>query len=278
MKLKDIMVHVDGREPSDRRVDAALALASANDARLVGIYAVPNLNIPGYAEVQIAAEVLQAHADQVAETAREVGAAFEARAGKAGVSFEWRSCEGDAADVLAAHGRYADVVVIGQPEPDSGLLIGSDDLPDRVFMDVGRPVLMIPHVGDYPVIGKRVMVAWDGSRTATRAVNDALPFLSGADAVSIMCVNPPKGYHGLGDLPGADIAAHLARHGIKAEADHIQSKDVPVAEMLSSRSADFGADLLVMGAYGHARVREMILGGVTRALLESMPLPALMSH
>ena len=278
MTLKDIMVHVDGREAAGRRVEAAVALAAANDARLTGIYAVPSMNLPGYAEVQIAAEVLAAHAEQVEETAKETRRAFEDRVGKAGVGVEWRSGEADPADLLALHGRYADIVVIGQPEPDTGLLMGGDDLPDRVFMDVGRPVLLIPYAGDFPTIGKRVMVAWDGSRTATRAVHDAMPFLERADAVSIMCVNPPKGANGLGDLPGADIAAHLARHGIKAEADHIHSKDVPVADMLASRAADFGADLMVMGAYGHARVREMILGGVTRAMLESMPVPVLMSH
>ncbi len=215
---------------------------------------------------------------QLRETAAEAGAAFEKRVAKAGITAEWRAVEAEPGNLLAAHGRYADLVVMGQPEPDSGLLMGGDDLPDRVFLDVGRPVLMIPYVAEYPTIGKRIMIAWDGSRTATRAVHDALPLMAGAEMVSVMCINPPSGEFGLGDLPGADIAAHLARHGITAEADHVVSKDVPVAAMLESRAADFGADLLVMGAYGHARVREMVLGGVTRSILESMPVPVLMSH
>ncbi len=278
MALKDIIVHVDGREPAARRIDAAAALAAAHDARLIGLYAIPRLIMPSYAEVQISAEVLENYMSQALEAAAETGAAFEQRAAKAGVITEWRAVEAEAGNLLAAHGRYADLVIMGQPEEDSGLLIGSDDLPDRVFMDVGRPVLLIPYVADYPVIGRRVMIAWDGSRTATRAVHDALPLMVGADKVSIMCVNPPRGEYGLGDLPGADIAAHLARHGIEAEADHIDSKDVPIAAMLESRAADFGADLMVMGAYGHTRVREMILGGVTRSMIESMPVPVLMSH
>jgi nucleotide-binding universal stress UspA family protein len=149
-----------------------------------------------------------------------------------------------------------------------------------VILGVGRPVLVIPHSGEFPVIGERVLVAWDASRLATRAVNDALPLLESAREVVVMAVNPrtEEGERGHGEIPSADICLHLARHGVRAEAQHLYADDLGVGPLLLSRAIDEGIDLIVCGAYGHARWREIVLGGVTRHLLEHMTIPVLMSH
>jgi nucleotide-binding universal stress UspA family protein len=137
---------------------------------------------------------------------------------------------------------------------------------------------VVPYIGIKTAPGKHAIVAWNGSREAARAVNDALPILRGADQVEVMCANPDRGELGDADLPGADLCLHLARHGVKAEAQTLVASDLEIGDLLLSRAADHGADLIVMGAYGHARWREVVLGGVTRQLLEQMTVPVLMSH
>ena len=144
----------------------------------------------------------------------------------------------------------------------------------------GRPVLVVPYVGTYPRVGERVMIAWDASREAARAVADSLPLLQAAQQVVTLSANPDTGGRSdrHGEIPGADIARHLARHGVRVEAQRLNAKEVSIADMLLNRIADEGIDLLVMGAYGHARVREIWLGGVTRSLMQYMTVPVFISH
>ena len=142
----------------------------------------------------------------------------------------------------------------------------------------GRPILVVPNVGNFADLGRRVVIGWNASREAARAVNDAMPLLTAAETVTVLTIDPREGPRAHGELPGADISLHLARHGVKAEIERTASADLPVGEVLLSRVADLGADLLVMGAYGHSRARELLLGGATRSLLRSMTLPVLMSH
>jgi nucleotide-binding universal stress UspA family protein len=123
-----------------------------------------------------------------------------------------------------------------------------------------------------------VLVGWDSSREATRAINDAMPLLQAAQAVTVLAIDPTDGPAGHGEMPGADIALHLARHGVKATIESTVSAGIGIGNVLLSRASDLGADLLVMGAYGHSRVRELVLGGSTRTVIESMTLPVLMSH
>ena len=137
---------------------------------------------------------------------------------------------------------------------------------------------MVPYVGTYPSVGNRVLVAWDASREAARAVADALPLLKDAGHVVALSANPDPGAGKHGELPGADIARHLARHGVRVDAERASSRDVSTADLVLNRIADEDIDLLVMGAYGHARVREVWLGGVTRRLMESMTVPVFLSH
>ena len=177
--------------------------------------------------------------------------------------------------MVALHARYADLVVLGQPDSENGGEVDAQ-VPEDVVLSAGRPALVVPYIGAGEEIGKRVLIAWDGGREAARAVNDALPLLEKAEFVAVLVVNPSQGAHG--EEPGADIALHLARHGIAVEAQHIEVRDLSTGNALLSRLADEAIDLLVMGAYGHSRLREMVLGGVTREVFQQMTVPVLMSH
>ena len=179
-------------------------------------------------------------------------------------------------------GRCADLIVAGQDDPKDPDSYLGDFFPENLVLSCGRPVLLVPNAGNERSTGGRVLVAWDGSREATRAVHDALPFLRAAASTTILTVN---GMHAGRDdderirLPGADIATVLARHGVQVEvADTETGAGGSVGEVLLSQVADGGVDLLVMGAYGHARWRELMMGGATRTILKSMTVPVLMSH
>lgn len=278
MGLKDVLVHVDDFSQTETRVRAALSLAGDHGAHLTGIYPVPKPYIPPYAEVHLSQEILDAQAQAVVDGRDAARAAFEQLTANAGVSVEWREQEGEAGRVLGFHSRYTDLTIVSQPDPQAGFFPGDRDMPDRLILSAGRPILVIPHIGPLKTIGKRVMVAWDGGMLASRALHDAMPVLEQADEVIVMVVNPERESEGGKRDPGADISLHLARHGLKVTADHITSDEVDTGNQLLSRAFDLSVDLMVMGAYGHARWSELLLGGVTNRVLSDMNVPVLMSH
>jgi nucleotide-binding universal stress UspA family protein len=278
MALKDILVHVDSGQQSERRVDTAIRLATAHQAHLIGLYVVSYPYIAGFIRAQMSSEVLEHQLETVRQAAAYAETAFADKAARAGIHAEWRSVEGDPIEVLDLHCRYADVAVVGQQDSEETRTTSDSKMPDHLILSAGRPVLVIPNVGEYPVIGERVMVAWDGSRSATRAVNDAIPFMLSAKHVHVVTVISECTDQRQCEIPGADICLHLARHDIKAEAGHFLAQDSNEGDTLLSRAADQGIDLLVMGAYGHNRWREIVLGGVTRHMLQHMTMPVLMSH
>lgn len=278
MALKDLLVYVNGSKHRTKRIDFAARLAERLDAHLIGLYTIPELYIPGFTSAQMPAEVLNVQRRFLEEQRNKAKADFEARMRKGGVEWEWRETEGDPSEMAVMHARYADLAIIGQNDPDEEIAEPELSVPERVVLEAGRPVLVVPYAGNFPKVGERVLVAWNVSAQATRAVNDALPLLEGAKKVVILAVNPKNGPQGHGAVPGADIALHLARHGIKAEASHVFADDIDVGDMILSRAADEGADLIVMGAYGHARLRELVLGGATRDIFRHMTVPVLMSH
>lgn len=274
MALKDILLHLDSGKTTPLRLDAAIDLARGFDAHLTGLYVLPRLFIPAYAEIPIPEEIIAAQQAEAQATAAKIEQEFKASTGRAGCSAEWRCVEGDPIDQVNLHARYTDLVVLGQAEEDRFLSLEAA-LNDEVLMGAARPVLFIPYIGAKGMIGKRVLIAWKDSREAVRAVNDALPLLKRAEAVEVLSVNPPEAE---GDIPNSDICLHLARHGVNAIANKIIAKDIEVGALLLSRAADQAIDLIVMGAYGHTRMRETILGGVTRHLLGHMTVPVLMSR
>jgi nucleotide-binding universal stress UspA family protein len=281
MSYKDLLVGLDSDASARERIEIAAALAERFAAHLVGLYPLPMPEAPrhfGYYDPALLNpffEELRARARDAADKTREV---FEHIASLHGVSAEWREIpEGADADP-AVHARYADLAILGQLDPDSGEPDMIRPRPEQVALASGRPILVVPYAGNFPNLGRRVVIGWNASREAARAVNDAMPLLTAAEIVSILTIDPREGPRAHGELPGADISLHLARHGVKAEIERTVSADLPVGEALLSRAADLGADLLVMGAYGHSRARELLLGGATRSLLRSMTLPVLMSH
>ncbi len=281
MAYKDILVVLDDTADCEERLRVAMRVAGQFDAHLIGLFVVGAQFIPTYAEVQIPPEVFEQRRNAADEARARVQDKFERAMRGNGLTAEWRTVEGDPLNVISLHLRYADLAVIGQDNPAVLGAFGTGaNLVEHVIMACGRPVLAVPYVGRYPQVGSRVMVAWDAGREAARAVADALPFLQGAASVATLAVNPRSGAvaGSHGEVPGADISLHLARHGVKVEAQAIDSGNVSVADMILSRMADQSIDLLVMGAYGHARVRQLVLGGVTRSVLRQMTAPVLMSH
>ena len=274
---KTLLVPVDGRSRSARSMEFAGKLAGAFDAHVVGLYVKPSAYVPSTARGDGETERMrELQLKMIARLSAEARAQFEAGVKAAGIAQpEWRTADGDPAEAVALHARYADLVVVNQTDP------GSDDkshFADRVLLSVGRPVLVVPYTGELKAGAEHVLVCWNAGREAARAVSDALPFLQRARKVTILSLNPRAGAGEHGEAPGADVALYLARHGVRAETSLAVAKDVDAGNMLLSRAFDLSADLLVMGAYGHSRLRELVLGGATRTVLSSMTLPVLMSH
>lgn len=280
MALRDILVQLDATEQGRARLRIAADLARQHGAQLIGIHAF-DLPLPFAAadagSGMALADLLKRMRDDAAATAASVEAAFREQLRHDGIDGEWRLVEGPVAERVALHARYADLLVLGQADPE-GEPPADDATIEAAMFTSGRPILVIPHSGNFTTLGRRVVIGWNGSREATRAVHDALPLIAGAEQVTVLAVNPRSGTVALGDEPGADIARHLARHGLKVTVERTEATEISAGDLLLNRAADLSADLIVTGAYGHSRVREMILGGVTRTLLRHMTVPVLMSH
>ncbi len=277
MAYKTILVHVDDGNRCRTRIDIAIDLARRSDAHLIGLYALSRNELPGYVIAGSGGvPVVEIQKRLAAERAERAKAVFDKAVDAAGFSAtEWRTTDQDAVEAVALHARYADLVVLGQPDEseDAGVQRRFAEL---VTLEAGRPALMVPYAGRFSAVGTRILVAWNAGREATRAVTDAIPLLLGADSVEVLSINPHGAEHD--SLPGSDIALFLARHGVKVNVRVDRNVDIGEGAALLSRAADFGADLIVMGAYGHSRFRELVMGGATRTIIDSMTVPVLLSH
>lgn len=271
--IKDLLVYIDNDESCKARVTAAAELARTCEAHLSGVYVRRRILIPAYAGVYIPAEVFKANEDMADELAAKAKQVFNSVCDEQGIEHEWFLEEGDVTQQVSMHARYTDMLITAQYQSDDPML-NESYRPDALVMAAGRPVLVLPQSGPVNLPAKRVMVAWNGGRESARALNDALPLLRHAKEVMVVNVNP----RGDEPLPGADIARHLARHGLKVTTEAIPARDISVGDAILSRIADQGVDMLVMGGYGHSRLRETIIGGVTRKILEHMTVPVLFSH
>jgi nucleotide-binding universal stress UspA family protein len=277
MSYKTILVHVDDTSRTPNRIKLAAELAIKLEAHLLGIadtgvsrFIYQDGNINGVDPS------LLSHLEYLRERAGQNISDFKKQADSLGVhSFEGDITQDDAMGGIGMRARYCDLVVVGQTNPDESSPAVMDDFPEYMILNSGRPILVVPYAGEFKNIGKRPLVAWDGSRAATRAITDAIPFLRDADLVHVAIINPKGDTHG--DQPGADLASYLARHGVKLEVSVHRTK-LDIGNAILSLAADLNSDLLVMGGYGHSRFKEMIMGGATRSILESMTIPALMSH
>ncbi|WP_439596084.1 universal stress protein [Falsiroseomonas sp.] len=281
MGLRDLLVHLDASPRAAARLDFAAALAARHGAHLVGLHAV-EASLPAGLTSDLGGAALGQLAQRMREEAQaQAGrsrASFEEKLRRDGLQGEWREATTLPAEAVALHARYADLAVLGQPQPGSAEAMLDAALLESVLFQSGRPVLTVPHSGHFASAPERVLVAWNAGREATRAVHDALPLLRAASHVAVVAINPRHGIGGHGDVPAADIALHLARHGVTATAAHIVTEEVPEADVLLNEAADSDIGLIVMGAYGHSRLRQLILGGVTRGILARMTVPVLLAH
>jgi len=282
MSYKSVLVHVDNDSHAVERIQFAAKIALNEDAHLIGA-APTGLSKYFYPTGFIydgsgAATYLKGQMQELRTQAEKSLSVFTETVRSVGVnSYETRQVDDDAGGGISLQARYSDLVVIGQTNPDAPSSATLRDFPEFVVMNSGRPVLIIPYTGHYATIASRVLIAWDASTSATRAVTSSIPLLKRAENVDVVVFNPDSRGNAHGEQPGADIALFLARHGVKVNVVP-QKTDIDVGNALLSIAADLGSDMIVMGGYGHSRFREILLGGVTRTVLETMTVPVLMAH
>jgi nucleotide-binding universal stress UspA family protein len=282
MALKDILVHLDAEPGSGagaRRQAFAISLATAHEAHLTGLVFALEPTIPPMIMGEVPGSLLESQRDRSIESARAAAEAFTAAANLAGISSEVRviNCtEAAASPTLATHGRTSDLIIVGQEEPDDMLAV-RELLIEAAMFDSGRAALIVPYIGAHDAKLDTVIVAWDGRRQASRAANEAMPLLEMAKSVSVVIVgdDAPSAH---GGEPGADLALHLARHGLQVNVKRIGDSGIDVGNALLSHAADTEADLIVMGGFGHSRFRQFVFGGTTSDILSSMTIPVLMAH
>lgn len=279
MSYKTILVHVDQSRHLAQRVQLAASLALADDAHLVGV-AMTGISRFVYeaGSINFQDPSLAHHLEFLRGRANTALDQFEALARQHGVpSFERRLVDDEAGGGISMQARYCDLVVIGQTDLDEPSPSVMPDFPEYVLINCGRPVLIVPYAGRVAPAPARVLVAWDASTEAARAISGALPLLRRAARVEVVVFNAGVQGDQHGEQPGADVGLYLARHGIPVEVVQAGT-EIDTGNALLSLAADLSSELLVMGGYGHSRFREILLGGTTRTMLESMTLPVLMAH
>jgi nucleotide-binding universal stress UspA family protein len=287
MALKDLLVYVNQTEGAYLRLRLAADLASRHGSRLTALFAwewTPiQLEERSKAEMGLVSGeeldrlVLQTEGT-ISGRAERLRATLDQLGRERGLTTEWRSVPGPAALVVPQHARYADLCILGRDGADDE---SSEDytFSEELLFVTGRPVLFIPPVSVGETVGRHIAVAWNASRPAARAVNDAMPLIEGAERTTVLTINPQAYMEHRGALPADHMVEHLSQHG--ARADLIRLEHVPtsaIANTLQAKAREIGADLLVAGAFGHAKLWEKLLGGVTRNLLDHMNFPIFMSH
>jgi nucleotide-binding universal stress UspA family protein len=275
--IKDIVVNLSVGEKPTPVGDFAVALAAAFEAHLAGVAFLYDPIVPVSGAGYIPAEVIEA---QERDNRGATGAAikqFTTACERAGVTAEPLTLSASFAGVGEQFSRIArrfDLSIVGQAEPETSAV--EEVIAEAALFESGRPVILVPYIQKGPLKLDYITVCWDGSRAAARAVADAMPLLKRSGQVEVFIVSDERGKQD--EVAGADIAAHLARHGLNVQVERTALGDIDVADIILSHAADTGTDFIVMGGYGHSRLREFVLGGVTRSIFQSMTVPVLMSH
>lgn len=277
MRFRTIVVILQNEQDAERVLDCAVPLAERFESHIVGIHAealpVPYTSATGFPDT----EFLQVSAEMNKERADKLHAFFLRRIEESGLSFEWRNFEsfsGDSALTGITSVRAADLIVAAQR--DTGGDPGADV--DTLVYDAGRPVLVVPHAGPLVTTFRRVLLAWNGSKEAARAAFDALPFIVEADKTDILVIDPPDTLEEAPEAAGADIAAALSRHGANVSVSVQKSAGTAIDDIIQARITESGADLLVLGAYSHSWLRQLLFGGVTRTVLRTSNVAAFLSR
>ena len=274
--IKDIIVNLCAGRPRDVAGHYAISVAAAFEAHLSGLAWAYEPVIGGMAFPSAAASVIDAYRTESRAEADRARQAFDADARRAGIaadSITISATASEAAEKLGELARSYDLSIVAQAQPDGD--VAESLAIEGALFGSGRPVLVVPYIQSSGLKLDRAMVCWDGGRNAARAIGDAMPFLRRAVSVDVVTI---ESHERRNELLGARIAEHLARHGLKVELKPIVAPDSGVADTILSYAADTSADLIVMGGYGHTRLREFVLGGATSGILGTMTVPTLMAH
>jgi nucleotide-binding universal stress UspA family protein len=275
--VKDLVVNLTGGHPQDFAVDFAISAAASFSAHIAGVAFIYEPIIPGDMLGGIPTDLIEVQREENRKTAEAAVTRFETAATAAGVSAETRVVDASlagAADLFGRIARRYDVAVVGQARPEQGA--SEELLIEGALFGSGRPVVVVPYSQKEGLKLDRILICWDGSAPAARAIADAVPFLARAKAIDIIVVVGERDKSG--EITGRNMRRHLARHGIESEIKHITASGGVAQSAILAHAADIRANFIVMGGYGHSRLREFILGGVTRSILKAMPVPVLMSH
>jgi nucleotide-binding universal stress UspA family protein len=275
--IKDILVNVPTTASAGRVIDYAISVAAAFEAHLTGVVFAYEPAVPGVVFDSATAGIIATYRAQIAKASQTAVAQFNDAVRRAGLSVEAHVIECRLAEAGARFARLArhyDLAVVAQAEDGGSVLDAS--IAETALFGAGRPILAVPYIQSAGIKLDRVMVCWDESRAAARAVGDAMPLLEQAKAIDVVSVSDAN--KPVDELPGVQLAGHLARHKLKVDFKRLVADKSDAASMLLSYAADTDADLMVMGGYGHSRLREFVVGGVTREMLRSMTVPVLMSH
>lgn len=279
MSYKTILVHLTSEDRARSALGFAIGLAQRFQAHLIGLYVFPSYPLTPPVPLPFGAEIAGQVRGAINEETRKVKAVFDEMTASQPFVAEWRAITTDRRPpekVVIEQSHVVDLVVASQTDPSwkwSDIL----DFPDSLALGGGRPVVIVPNYGRHDHVPRVVTVAWNGRREAARAVADALPLLRQAEAVNVLTVRDGKPLPE-GHLPDTEIAASLARHGVKVDLADVIATEYTIGEEIRVRAIDRGSDLIVMGCYGHSRLREFALGGVTRHIMREMTLPILFSH
>ena len=275
--IKDIIVNLSVTKEGSVVGKYAVSVAAALEAHLTGVAFIYDPVVPISGAGYIPAEVIETQRDDSEAAAEAAIKSFTTAADQAGVSAEpvmTSASLASAGDQFARMARRFDLAIVGQSQPEISSM--EQIIGETTLFESGRPMIIVPYIQKAPFKTDNVMICWDGSRTAARAVADAIPIIRNSGRVEIVIVANERGKQD--EIEGADIGQHLARHGLKVDVHRISGGNIDVGDALLSHAADSGADLMVMGGYGHSRLREFVLGGATRSIFESMTVPVLLSH
>lgn len=276
--IKDIVLHLEHDPARDAACDYAISIAELCDAHLAGAAFGNYASLPSFAFPAFPADALADILARDEAAARAAVARFEEAARRSSISTESRLIlqgEAGAPETFPLIARHFDLSIIMQSNPDNDS--SNDLLIEGALFESGRPMLVVPYIHKGGVKLDHVICCWDGGRTAARAANDALPFLKKAGVVELFIIENEKTRYER-EVQGADMAQHLARHGVNVELETLPAADIDAGNAILSHAADRSADMIVMGGYGHSRFREFVLGGTTREVLSTMTVPVLMAH
>jgi nucleotide-binding universal stress UspA family protein len=275
---KDLVVFVEGEQGRDGRLAFAAELAERWGAHLIVTFVAGRIELTPDNTLVVGGGIealLREHEDEVRAAEADARRFFDTLASSRPITSEWRLSADEAGESLMLHARHASLAIVGPPRRSSQA-VTTLSLSESVVFASGRPSLLLPFDWPFDRIGRRIVVGWNGSREAARAVADAMPFLADADSVHLVVVSETKTRLLLGADPGADVSRHLARHGVPVVLE--QRDEGEAGEVLLERARDVDADMIVMGAYGRSKISEFIFGGATRTILESAEVPVLLSR